>query len=645
LIVSFDCETALSIPGLAAPPLACGSFAWFGPDGSIKSEVLDARQTLDKITRLLRDKSVTIVGHNVAYDFAVICAERPELVPLVFQAHADDRIRDTDYRERLIAIAMGEFAEDRAEAYSLETLAKQRLGVTLDKSTHRHGYGKLIGVPLEAWDMGALTYAREDAIATLKVWAHQAAECDDYVTGSPDHAVWHEPHACRKAWALMLMRVWGVRTDREWVEELESRLLAQEREVMRDLVAAGVLQKHPKKDTYTQKRAVLQERVTAAYALMGRNPPMTDKGNIKTDAETCDDAADFDSVLARNRSYNGIVKILDTYVPALKQGMIVPVNAWWNGQLVSDRTSCSGPNWQNPPQAFGVRQCVVPRLGVFCSVDYDTIELKALANFNYDMFGFSSMRDRILQGIDLHTALAARLLGMPYEDAKANKNSSQVKHARKLAKATNFGRPGGMGDQKFVMMSKKQYDLIFSLEEARAYKKVYLDENPEMPRFYAHCAAIVEAGNGFGTVETPGSSMLRGGCTYPAACNQHFQGPVAYGATDALFYLAWECYVDRGTALYGCRPTLFLHDEVILDIPEHKAHEAATRQAEVMIERMQRIFPHVPITASPALMRRWYKDADAQYQDGRLIPWEDHCLRELASGLRACSPAQIRQVA
>jgi hypothetical protein len=428
---------------------------------------------------------------------------------------------------------------------------------------------------------------------------------------------------------MMLMRVWGVRTDPEAVADLERRLLLEEREVMRDLVTAGILEKAKKKDTYTAKKKPTQERVIAAFTAMGKRVPVTEKGNVKTDAETCEDSGD--PVLEKYSRYVGIGKELDTYVPALKQGIHVPVNAWWNAQLVSDRTSCSGPNWQNPPQAFGVRQCVRPRLGVLCSVDYDTIELKALANFNYEMFGFSAMRDRICQGLDLHTDLAATLIGISYEEAKANKNRPDVNNARKMAKATNFGRPGGMGDDRFMEMAKKQYGLIFARPEAKHQKAVWLRQNPEMSRFFAYCSQLTASG--YGTVVTPGSGMIRGGCTFPAACNQHFQGPVAYGATDALFYVAWECYVDKGTALFGCRPTLFLHDEIILDIPRHKEHEAATRQTEVMVERMQRVFPHVPITASPALMLRWYKEADAQYNGDRLIPWELACVRELGAGL------------
>jgi DNA polymerase-1 len=91
-----------------------------------------------------------------------------------------------------------------------------------------------------------------------------------------------------------------------------------------------------------------------------------------------------------------------------------------------------------------------------------------------------------------------------------------------------------------------------------------------------------------------------------------------------------ECYAVPESPLYGSRPVLFIHDEIILEIPyaegeegAERLHAAAMRQAEVMIAAMQPLFPTVPITASPALMERWSKSADAAYDDlGRLIPYE-----------------------
>ncbi len=103
--------------------------------------------------------------------------------------------------------------------------------------------------------------------------------------------------------------------------------------------------------------------------------------------------------------------------------------------------------------------------------------------------------------------------------------------------------------------------------------------------------------------------------------NTLFQGLAADGAKNALFRVAHECYVDQGTALFGTRPVVFVHDEIIAEVPADIAHEASERLAVVMCQAMAEYVPDVPITAKPALMERWLKAAEPVYANGRLVPW------------------------
>jgi DNA polymerase-1 len=112
--------------------------------------------------------------------------------------------------------------------------------------------------------------------------------------------------------------------------------------------------------------------------------------------------------------------------------------------VASGRTSWSDPNLQNPPRAGGVRECFVPRPGfVFVAVDYDTLELRALAQVCLDLFGWSKMADRLNAGEDLHAALGARFLGIDYDAFMKLREAGDedAKKARQNAKGFNFGRP------------------------------------------------------------------------------------------------------------------------------------------------------------------------------------------------------------
>jgi DNA polymerase I-like protein with 3'-5' exonuclease and polymerase domains len=617
VLISLDSETALIGPsgGPVAPPLACVSVAYV--DGS--TQLFNARDGLDFVECSLREKNTVFVGQNIAFDFAVFCEARPDLLPLVFGAYASDRIRDTRIREKLIDIAILGLRSGRAP-YSLASIAERRLGVTLDKTTWRLGYGRLIDVPLVDWPDGAKRYAIDDAVITLKIYQDQANGSPGYIEESAEeHAILNEPHECRAAWALHLMGCWGTRTDAAHVQELSQRATMAQQQIAQELLHQGLLRPDGTRDL-----KAIRERVQAAY--QGRSPS-TSKGQISTDADTL--AESGDATLERLAEYGGLEKLLSTYVPLLRRGETTPIHTRWNELVNSGRTSAS-PNLQNPPRGGAktllgqlqtmVRECFVPRAGfVFCSVDYDIAELRALAQFCEDMFHFSHMADALRAGRDPHLDFAAGLLGISYDEALARKKDPEVKNARQMAKVANFGLPGGMGAER-LRESAKDYGIALSATQAVELRDKWLRQYPEMTKFFDYVSKLSRGRDP--KVYTPRSGRIRGGVGYCDGCNQHFQGPIADGAKRALFEVAYECYVDLGTALYGARPVLFVHDEIIAELPETRAHEAAERMAEVMITAMKKTITNVPVTATPALMSRWYKAAETvRDANQRLVCW------------------------
>ena len=69
------------------------------------------------------------------------------------------------------------------------------------------------------------------------------------------------------------------------------------------------------------------------------------------------------------------------------------------------------------------------------------------------------------------------------------------------------------------------------------------------------------------------------------------------------------CYSDSDSPLYGCRPVLFVHDEIILEAPLAKAHDAAMELKKLMETSMQIFTPKVPSIAEPTLAFKWWKGA------------------------------------
>ncbi len=104
-----------------------------------------------------------------------------------------------------------------------------------------------------------------------------------------------------------------------------------------------------------------------------------------------------------------------------------------------------------------LRECIVARSGmVFSSTDYAAGELVTHAQSCIWIVGYSHLANALLRGVDPHSALAATVLGVTYEEFIKNKKLQKYKDARQAAKPWNFGKPGGMGAVKIVLQQRKQ---------------------------------------------------------------------------------------------------------------------------------------------------------------------------------------------
>lgn len=289
------------------------------------------------------------------------------------------------------------------------------------------------------------------------------------------------------------------------------------------------------------------------------------------------------------------------------------------------------------------RQVSPPWVYSFC--DYDTAELRALAQVCIWLLGWSDLGDALRGGLDPHLALAADILGISYEEALARYEAgdSEVAEMRQLCKVANFGYPGGLGPEKFVMYAHG-YDAklkaIVDLKMSRQLRDAWFRRWREMRKFFA-CVSAAVGDDGHGALQQFGSRRVRGGCNFTAGANTTFQGLIADGAKRAGWALARECYLgdwmhppegakelelhSNGfpSPLFGSRPVLFMHDEFGLEIPygnRFAASFAARRQATVQRLAMQSIIPDVPIKCGATMMRRWYKGAKAVQVDGVLVP-------------------------
>jgi DNA polymerase I-like protein with 3'-5' exonuclease and polymerase domains len=370
----------------------------------------------------------------------------------------------------------------------------------------------------------------------------------------------------------------------------------------------------------TKDLKAIRERVSK----LTKNPKLTDKGNIATDEEAIKATQDPD--LLRLVDFSKAQKLDSVWSRYLEQGTNTntPIQATFHCLVESGRTSCAKPNLQNPHRATGLRECFIPRKGhLFAACDYSTLELCTLAQVNSWLFQDSSMAQKLRDGADLHLHFASILLDIPYPDAleRLRSGDREVKKTRQMAKVANFGYPGGMGAEAFRSYAKG-YGLEITEQDAKALRDNWFIAWPEMNQYFQFVNAQM-AGHGFtGKIVQFLTDRVRGDVSFTQACNSYFQGLAADGAKKALFEVSKRCYTDPKSPLYGSKPVMFIHDEIIIETPKAGAPEAADELAKVMREVMQEFTPDVPIKTDVALMDRWYKDAEElRSESGKLKVW------------------------
>lgn len=276
---------------------------------------------------------------------------------------------------------------------------------------------------------------------------------------------------------------------------------------------------------------------------------------------------------------------------------------------------------------MGIRECFVPRPGyVFAQADYSGLELCTLAQVCIDLFGYSKLADVINSGRDPHTALAASLGGLTYEDGEAARKTKD-KHfddLRKVAKAANFGLPGGLGAKKFVDFAAKG-GVKLTVEEAKQRKRDWLAQWEEMHEYFDYIDSLQRADGSIVLTQVRSKRIrtCRPPNAYTSACNSLFQGLGADAASHATWVVARACYAEPDSPLFGSRLVNMVHDELILETPDTpNAHDAAVELERLMVSAAQEWMPNIRMAAPPLLMREWSKNAVAVYDThGRMTPW------------------------
>lgn len=643
MLWAYDSETHLEP---VIPPLVCGSL-WAGEGEPFLHGGDDYGKA--RLLEIIEDKLEhdTVVCHNAAFDMTVLAHFWPHLLELIYAAYDDVRIECTYVAERLLDIAKGELRPPNktVKPYSLATISKRRRLADIDKGedTWRMHYKELDGVPISEWPDKAKSYAKDDAVHCYNLRQDQRADAANMGYSMPDFA-----EQCASAFALKLVSAWGLRADPErttaYISAAEDALAVHARELGElglmhvvwddgvDLFNSdgyGKIKLDRKASSKKVKR--MGEIIEAECDRRGVEIPRTEKtGKVKTDKITIEDYAP-DKVVKPWTKFNKAEKKRGTFGVTLLRAAEAPLHAFMQSLINSGRTSASPAGVHNPPREIGMRECYEPRPGyVYLSCDYDSQEIRTLGECLALIVGPGNSRIVAEYNkdpdFDPHCYMAATAMEhITYEEGRAllKAKDKAFKLKRQDVKIPNFGLPGAMG-WRGLKGYARGFDQFWTEEYCRDIIDKWRQTWPEMVHYFNYVRNIIGGDYGaVGQIRQFGSGRLRGGVKFTDACNTLFQGLAADITKAALWEASKRCYIIRSSALYGSRIVNYIHDELLLETPEDRGHDAALELQKLMVEVMERYTPHVPPRASAMLGRVWSKDMEAVYDaEGRLIPWE-----------------------
>jgi DNA polymerase-1 len=249
----------------------------------------------------------------------------------------------------------------------------------------------------------------------------------------------------------------------------------------------------------------------------------------------------------------------------------------------SGRLLCRAPNVQQL-EADSRRAVEAPDGHLIVSSDLGQIEARVVAEEADD----AVLREVFASGRCVHAIAAAAIHHLP-EDT-INPDSDPPDPRREGAKAIVYGTVYGGGADVIAATALKKYKIEMSPEEARHAKMAFLGRFPGVAAYQRKMAEEPVVHSIAGRPLRPEWELPRKGQEEAeVSYTQRVNHPIQASAADIL--LTAMILVDRHLPH---TMILSLHDELVLEVPEDQAEQAAVTLSDLMVQACVRWYPHMP---------------------------------------------------
>jgi DNA polymerase-1 len=297
--------------------------------------------------------------------------------------------------------------------------------------------------------------------------------------------------------------------------------------------------------------------------------------------------------------YRQIAKLKSTYVEALPK-LINPrtgkVHTTFSQAVAATgRLSSVNPNLQNIPirteRGRKVRKAFIgsDEDHILLAADYSQIELRLIA----EMSGDKAMLEAFQQGLDIHTATAAKVFNVGINEVS--------KEMRSNAKTVNFGIIYGVSafglSQQTNLSRTESKEVIESYFRTYPGVKAYMDENVEQARKNGFVSTIMGRKRILRDINSR-NAILRGHAERNA-----INAPVQGSAADLIKLAMINIHREMQAREMKSLMTLQVHDELVFDVLKSELEELKT----LVVHQMQVALPglKVPIIAEIGTGNNW----------------------------------------
>jgi DNA polymerase-1 len=540
--------------------------AYYVPVPAGKAE---AQAVVNIFRGVLEDEKIVKIAQNLKYDAIVFKWYGVEVRGAYF---------DTMVAHYLLEPEMRHGMDYLAETYlsyspvSIETLIGK-------------GKGQLSmrDVPVEK----VCDYAAEDADVTLQLKQFFAPKLAEGGVQSLFDTI-----ECPLIRVLADLEYEGVRIDSQYLanysQELEAQILQLEQSIYEQ---AGI-----KFNIGSPKQVgdLLFERLKIPY-----KGAKTKTGQYSTDEDKLIELAPEFPIIQTILNYRGLSKLKSTYVDALPK-LVNPrtgrIHSSFNQALAATgRLSSNNPNLQNipvrTPEGAKVRRAFIPRDAehTLLSADYSQIELRLIAEISGD----EAMLEAFQQGQDIHTATAAKVFNVPFDQVS--------REQRYQAKTVNFSIVYGAGatnlSRQLGIKRTDAKDLIDAYFAQYRGLKVYMDSVVEEARKNGYVTTLMGRRRYLRDINS--KSSLERSNAERIAVNTPVQGSAADMIKVAMVNIHQELR-QRGLQT---KMILQVHDELVFDVPKDEVDTVKP----IIVEKMRTALPQlkVPIEVGIGTGENW----------------------------------------